>query len=235
MHYVISDIHGCYDQYAALLEKIHFSEADTLFVLGDTVDRGPEPMKVLFDMMGRANVIPILGNHEYMAVTMLDKLNVEITEENVTSHLDADFMTGYLNWMQDGGNTTVETFRKLDKWDKEEVLDYLKEFSLYEEVAVENKKYILVHAGIAGFVPGKKLDAYDYFDFIFSPPDYKKEYFKDAFLVTGHTPVMNIHADHKVEVYKENGHIGIDGGCVFGGKLFALCLENQQVFYVEND
>lgn len=49
MRYIISDIHGCYDQYRALLKKIHFSDTDELYVLGDVVDRGPEPIKVLQD------------------------------------------------------------------------------------------------------------------------------------------------------------------------------------------
>lgn len=49
MIYVISDIHGCYKEYKELLEKIHFGETDELYVLGDVVDRGPEPMKVLHD------------------------------------------------------------------------------------------------------------------------------------------------------------------------------------------
>ena len=40
MNYVISDIHGCYEQYIKLLDKIHFSERDTLYLLGDLVDRG---------------------------------------------------------------------------------------------------------------------------------------------------------------------------------------------------
>jgi serine/threonine protein phosphatase 1 len=41
MTYVIADIHGCYEQYKALLEKINFSASDTLYVLGDVIDRGP--------------------------------------------------------------------------------------------------------------------------------------------------------------------------------------------------
>ena len=56
MHYVISDIHGCYSQYIELLNKISFSDEDELFVLGDAVDRGPEPIRVLRDMMMRPNV-----------------------------------------------------------------------------------------------------------------------------------------------------------------------------------
>lgn len=40
MRYLVSDIHGCFDQYQALLEKIRFSDEDELYVLGDVVDRG---------------------------------------------------------------------------------------------------------------------------------------------------------------------------------------------------
>ena len=35
MKYVIADIHGCYEEFMELLEKISFSEEDELFVLGD--------------------------------------------------------------------------------------------------------------------------------------------------------------------------------------------------------
>ena len=95
MKYVIADIHGCYTEYKKLLEKIHFSDKDELYVLGDVVDRGPEPIKVLWDMMARPNVCPVLGNHEYMALTVLRRLNVEITEENAEKYLTSDDLLGY--------------------------------------------------------------------------------------------------------------------------------------------
>ena len=44
MIYFMSDIHGCYKEYMELLEKIHFSDEDELYVVGDVVDRGPEPV-----------------------------------------------------------------------------------------------------------------------------------------------------------------------------------------------
>lgn len=71
MIYCISDIHGMYDLYIELLKKINLQDNDVLFVLGDVVDRGPEPMKILLDMMERDNVIPFLGNHDYMALICL--------------------------------------------------------------------------------------------------------------------------------------------------------------------
>ena len=69
--YVISDIHGMYDKYEAMLRKIRFSDSDMLFVLGDVLDRGSEGMKVLWSMMMYPNIIPLLGNHDYMAAQSL--------------------------------------------------------------------------------------------------------------------------------------------------------------------
>lgn len=82
MKYIVSDIHGCYGQYLALLDKIHFSGEDELYVLGDVVDRGPEPIKTLQDMMRRPNVVFILGNHDFIMYSLMKTLAVEITEEN---------------------------------------------------------------------------------------------------------------------------------------------------------
>ena len=50
MTYAISDIHGCYEEYIKLLEKIGFSEYDTLYILGDICDRGEKPMEIYNDL-----------------------------------------------------------------------------------------------------------------------------------------------------------------------------------------
>ena len=82
MIYVMSDLHGCYDKYINMLEKINFKYDDTLYILGDVIDRGDDGIKILSDMMKRHNIVTLLGNHEYMAYKVLSRLNVEITEEN---------------------------------------------------------------------------------------------------------------------------------------------------------
>ena len=92
MRYIVSDIHGCYRQYQALLEKIQFSEQDELYILGDVVDRGPEPIRVMQDIMKRPNVIFILGNHDFIMYSLMKKLCVEITEENYDSHLTKEYL-----------------------------------------------------------------------------------------------------------------------------------------------
>lgn len=235
MIYVISDIHGCYKEYKELLEKIHFEETDELYVLGDVVDRGPEPMKVLQDMMLRPNVYPILGNHDYVALRVLNKLNVEIQEENAQSHLSEKDLLDYMYWIQDGGKTTAEAFRRLSAQDRADILEYIKEFLLCEEVFVGEKRYILAHADLHDFEEGKDLDDYALADFLFYRAEYDKRYAKDenTFLVTGHTPTFLIREDREALVYEKNGHIAIDCGCVYGERLAAYCLDHGTVTYVQ--
>lgn len=61
-NYCISDIHGHYDYYKKMLEKIGFSDDDMLYIIGDVVDRGPHPVKLLLDLMKRPIVCCIAGN-----------------------------------------------------------------------------------------------------------------------------------------------------------------------------
>ena len=53
-------------------------------------------------MMLRRNVFPIIGNHEYMALMVLKKFAVEITDENTENYLSADDITSYMNWSLNG-------------------------------------------------------------------------------------------------------------------------------------
>ena len=55
--YVISDIHGEYDMFMDLLEKIDFKSSDTLYIIGDIIDRGPHPKKIIKKIMSMSNVI----------------------------------------------------------------------------------------------------------------------------------------------------------------------------------
>lgn len=235
MRYIVSDIHGCYEQYLALLEKIHFSEADELYVLGDVVDRGPEPIKVLQDMMERPNVIFILGNHDFVMYSLMKTLAVEITEENYDKQLSTEIMRDYNLWLSDGGRVTAERFRELDLWEMADILDYIAGASLYEVIEHNGKEYRLVHAGISDFAPDKGLEEYELYNFLEERADYSKRYYPqdNVFLVTGHTPTVFIKGWGKTEVYRAHGHIALDCACVAGGKLAAFCVETEEVIYVD--
>ena len=200
MIYVIADIHGCYKKYKDMLKEIRFPEKDLLYVLGDVIDRGDDGIKILFDMMMRPNVIPIMGNHEMMAYTVLKKLNVEITEENYNEYLDEEMIQMYQEWMVNGGNTTVKAFLKLTAEEKESLLEYLEEFSLYEEAEISGKEYVLVYVGINNFDEDKSLDEYLPEDFLFSNCDYNQVYYPNKFLVSVHTPTFTINEESKGKI-----------------------------------
>ena len=233
MQYIIADIHGCYTEFLELLEKIGFSDDDELFVLGDAMDRGPEPIKVIQDLMSRPNVTYILGNHDDMMLQSLRKLAVDVTEASLIDLSDDDFIS-YYHWLREGGNTTEEQFRQLFHEERRDVLDFLECAPAYEMIEDNDKLYILVHAGIRNFDPEKEMDEYNPSDFLWERMDYTKQYFPSdrIFLVTGHTPTIMIREDKKPLVYQENGHVALDCGCVFGGNLAAYCIETGDITYV---
>ena len=73
MVYCTADIHGEFERFRRLLELICFSEEDTLYVLGDVIDRGPDGVKALEFIRERENIILLMGNHERMCVDALGK------------------------------------------------------------------------------------------------------------------------------------------------------------------
>ena len=63
MTYVISDISGNYQKFRELLDNVLITDSDTLYVLGNTVDFGDEPMELIEDISMRANVYAVAGAH----------------------------------------------------------------------------------------------------------------------------------------------------------------------------
>ena len=82
-YYVMSDIHGEYEQFVELLGKINLKDEDTLYVLGDILDRGPHPIKVMRKLMEMPNAVCLVGNHELMAQECLRFLMKEVTDQSI--------------------------------------------------------------------------------------------------------------------------------------------------------
>ena len=61
---VVGDIHGCYFEFQALLDKAGLNEDDWIVSLGDFVDRGPETPQVLDFLQNAPHSRALMGNHE---------------------------------------------------------------------------------------------------------------------------------------------------------------------------
>ncbi len=215
-----------------LLETIGFKGTDTLYVLGDVLDRGPHPIKTLRKLMEMPNVICMVGNHEVMALECLDFLMKEITGMSI-DELDEEMLDNLVTWQYNGSRTTIDEFRKLSTEEKQEVIDFINDFTVYEEITVSGGHYLLVHAGLGNYSPEKEIEDYDLHELIWVRADYDEQYFEDTFVITGHTPTQSIEDNPRPGyIYRKNNHIAIDCGATFpGGRLAAICLETGEEFY----
>ena len=129
MIYLISDIHGYLDKFKELLEKIKFSEKDTLYILGDIVDRGPQVIDLIRFVMSHKNMKMILGNHEDMMLTYYE------TKKSYDKAL----------WYSNGGDVTDNEFRLLSSDEQKDILDYFSKLPVEYNLEINNKQYNLVH------------------------------------------------------------------------------------------
>lgn len=225
MIYVMSDLHGCYEKYLSMLEKIQFRESDTLYILGDVVDRGNGGIKILQDMMQRKNVIPIRGNHDYYAGFMLQMIKLP---EKEFKEIEEDFKL----WLYDGGESTYRAFIELSPEEQKEIIRFLCNFSDFQELQVAGNSFFMAHT-----VPEKErmlhFEDIEMEDLLFGTAEYDKVYFPDKYIVTGHTPTQLIDDRYAGRIYKKNNHIVVDCGAVFGFPLGCLCLDTLEEFYVK--
>lgn len=120
--YVVSDIHGEYELFIRLLEAIHLKETDTLYVLGDILDRGPHPIQIILKLMEMPNVVCLTGNHELMALECLEFLMQEITKISIEK-VDEKMLENLVTWQYNGSKSTIDEFRTLSREMQYEVID----------------------------------------------------------------------------------------------------------------
>ena len=237
MIYVISDLHGCYEEYIKMLNLINFSESDTLYILGDICDRGKSPMKILLHMMEHENIIPIYGNHDINAYNALSKIGLYSKEvikdrDYVITHnlMDYDEYKDYLYWLSDGGKETLLDYDKLSISNKNKIIKYLSDFKYYEELNINNINYVLIQGG---FNKNKELYEYSLNELTNSRLDYDKIYYDNKIIISGHTPTKCINNKYIGKIIKKNNHVAIDCGCVFGYGLGCICLDTMEEYYVK--
>lgn len=225
MTYVISDIHGRRDRFHDILNRIHFSGSDTLYVLGDVIDRNADGIAILSEIIDAGNIVMLLGNHEYMMLNVM-RAAAEGNEERLME----DLWLWYLN----GGEITNRTFQKLTGEEQETILRYLKGLPLNLEITVEGKDYLLIHGspeaafklGDTEFTDVTMYAVWNRFD------PFAENLFPGKTIVCGHTPT--VHFTHKIpmEIFVNGNCICMDCGCAYpDGRLGCLCLETGEIIY----
>lgn len=130
--YVTSDAHGHVRPLDRLLSRVSLADDDTLYVLGDMIDRGPEPVEVIRLVRRVPGARVLMGNHERM---MLDAL---------LNHDDIDDIT----WAFNGGAATLAGLDGMPEDEFAETVAWVRDLPLFDVVEAGARLWILVHAGI---------------------------------------------------------------------------------------
>lgn len=221
--YAISDIHGCAKTFEMMTRSLlGLSPADTLYLLGDYIDRGPDSKGVIDHILRLkeegVNVICIKGNHEDMLMRSI---------ENPGEHLD--------HWLRNGGDKTLDSWRNTGRSYADILagisrdstyMDFFRSLAYYAETA----DHYLVHAGF-NFLADKPLeDTYSMMWIRGAIAD--KKFLGNKKIIHGHTPVPL----ERIQESLSTNMIDIDAGCVYKwregmGNLAALDVDAMKLVH----
>ena len=207
----IGDSHGCANALRTLVEIIRPQPADTLVLLGDCVDRGPDSRQLLDDVLAlreRCHLVPLLGNHEEMMLNFLDDKQ------------QPD------NWLDVGGVATLKSYSsKLDpKEIPSEHVDFIRSWGDY----FETDSHFFVHAS---YEPERRLAEQHW-------QTMRWQSLKNGIPephVSGKTAIVG-HTSLKDGEILDRGHlICIDTYCWGGGWLTALDTTTGQIWQTDRE
>ena len=212
--YVMSDIHGCYDDLRTMLEVIGFSASeagDRLIIAGDCIDRGAKTYEML-KWMERCppNVLLLRGNHEeefikYVelmlmldrdeeldsdfssaedAAILYDSVKYFISSKKL-SFLDFDIYGTIKNLLEDH-NVTLDD---LCRW-----ADIFRKMPYYEKINVNGRTCVAVHAGYSEEPEniGEKFSEIEEFYLYAREEGFRLGGIPHGMIISGHTPTTTI-------------------------------------------
>ena len=241
MIYVMSDIHGNLRRFRSVMEQIRLQPEDTLYVLGDVIDRFPYGITILQELMEMPNVKMLLGNHEYMMLMAMDPNYIE-------PGLHTEYYRDALAlWYDNSGRVTKNQFDKLDLHEKKAIFDYLRSLPLSYEITVGNKRYRLIHAAPLELFPEYQWNypTQTMFTVWYRWP-LREVIDAGCTIIFGHTPTYDFNPFvSPMVIYHGEKRIGIDCGSGFpvnarsygvpNGRLACLRLDDMKEFYSEED
>lgn len=100
--YCIGDLQGCHAPFQRLLDKLAFSPSrDTLYILGDLVNRGPGSLEVLRSLSKLGDAAHcLLGNHDLHLLAVWQGVRKPGRSDTVQDILDAADSQALLDWLR---------------------------------------------------------------------------------------------------------------------------------------
>ena len=219
MRYLISDIHGQYGVWRKARDFI--KEDDTLYILGDVVDRGPDGIKILMEIIGDKQCKMLIGNHELMMV-------------QACAYDDNDILR---MWYMNGGEPThMQLIQMLDRNQQKMLVGWINR--LPSSFYLSDCKTLLTHAGfnvppiikseaqILAYVSGLEID-----DLVWDRSHVVVGQDSEVLMIHGHTSMEYISKDLEptTPIEYQKGKIGIDV-CVSKYKECVMyCIETKSV------
>ena len=260
--YIMTDIHGHYDDMKEMFEKIGFSADDRLICAGDYIDKGPKSYEMLRWMEAPGeNVILVRGNHDEEFACYVE-LMITITKKAGLKTDDAvDTLTAYQALRQicsyfDCYGTVryliqekKVTLRRLKQW-----AACIRNMPYYHEIMMDGRRCIIVHAGyveslerLKGAQTDVSYDSLEKFYLTARDDAYVYGGVEHGMILAGHTPTTAIdelpfNHGRVYRAYDETTDcIFYDLDCGYGFKegnpearLACMRLEDEKIFYVQN-
>jgi bis(5'-nucleosyl)-tetraphosphatase (symmetrical) len=254
--YAIGDVQGCFDELKALLRKVEFKKADRLWFVGDLVNRGPKSLEVLRfvrDLGERA--VTVLGNHDLHLIAQyegIEKIRRADTFQDVLDARDADELVAWLRAQPmvhaEGGYAMVHA-GLLPQWSIARAQSLGREVSA--ALAAEGYREFLNH--MYGNQPERWDDALEGWDRLrvivnamtrmrycdgkgridlsragTEPAKGYRRWYETRRREPGKTLVFGHWS--QLGLVLAPGIVGLDSGCIWGGRLSALRLDDRTLF-----
>ena len=236
MIYVMSDIHGNKERFDSIMSQIDLTQEDTLYVLGDVIDRFPDGVRILRQLMKMPNVKLLIGNHEYM---MLNALDTDLQFSEMGPQQRMTYTYNLSLWYRNGGKVTHNYLKHIRKDIRKEIFTYLQSLPLYYDIEVNGMQYKLVHAAPIDkygewdhghYINEKEFAVWHRIEELLELPD-------NYTLVFGHTPTIYFQNSNPTSIWYGQNRICIDCGAGYSRadniqtRLACLRLDDYKEFY----
>ena len=222
--FVMSDIHGQYDLFLKMLDKIKLKREDLLVIIGDICDRGKKSYEIYIKCMKMIklgyNLKFILGNHEDMLL----------------EDLENDYPIRYETEYSVFRNSKYFENKDMKDWHEEnflEEIEWLVKWLKNCPLIIFGNENIFVHAGLD---LKKVLEKQEKETVLWTREEFwlmenvELEEYKGKNIYFGHTPNINGRISKKTDRIK-----GIDCGAFFTHFLGCVEVKSQKKIYVYED